>query len=166
LRRYTRALLLCLGLLLAGCYPDLDWRELSSSEGGFKVLMPARPTMASGTDASGRPQTLWTAEAGGSLFSVGYTDYADAAQSHIPAVRDTMLRAARGNLEQEKDIPPPQGPGLSLSMLGSTPDGNPRRLQVWLFARGSRLYQLAVIGKPGAVSTTETDTLFLSFRIN
>ena len=29
-------------LLLAGCYPDRDWRKLSSEEGRFQMLMPAR----------------------------------------------------------------------------------------------------------------------------
>jgi hypothetical protein len=29
--------------ITAGCYPALDWREVTSTEGGFVVLLPARP---------------------------------------------------------------------------------------------------------------------------
>ena len=30
-------------LLSAGCYPALDWREVSATDGGFAVLLPGKP---------------------------------------------------------------------------------------------------------------------------
>jgi ABC-type Co2+ transport system permease subunit len=44
--RICRTCLLVLVLALSACYPDLDWREVTSSDGGYKVLMPAKPEHA------------------------------------------------------------------------------------------------------------------------
>ena len=164
LRGGACALLLPLVWLLSGCYPELDWRELSSTEGRFKVLMPARPGMASGTDAAGRTQTLWTAEAGGALYSVGYTDFGEAADTHLLPVRDAMIRSARGKLVTEAETRPPQAAGRSFIIRGWAGDGSDRIVMVWLFPRGGRLYQLAISAKPGQVGTNEADTFVLSFK--
>jgi len=164
LRGGACTLLLSLVCLLSGCSPALDWRELDSSEGRFKVLMPARPSMASGTDAAGRTQTLWTAQAGGALFSIGYTDYAEAADSHLVRVRDVLIRSARGKLITEAETRPPYVAGRSFIISGWAGDGSDRIVMVWLFPRGGRLYQLAIAAKPGQVGTNEADTFVLSFK--
>ena len=158
------ALLLSLVWLLSGCYPDLDWRELHSAEGRFTVLMPSRPSMASGTDAAGRTQMLWTAEAGGALYSIGYTDFGVAANSHLLPVRDAMIRSSRGNLVTEADTRPPLAAGRSFVIRGWAGDGSDRIVMVWLFPRGGRLYQLAISAKPGKVEPSEADTFALSFK--
>lgn len=164
LRGGALALLLSLVWLLAGCYPELDWRELSSTEGRFKVLMPARPSMASGTDAAGRTQNLWTAEAGGTLYSVGYTDFGEAADTHLLTVRNAMVRSARGKLVTEADTRPPHATGRHFVIRGWAGDGSDRIVMVWLFPRGGRLYQLAISAKPDKAGTSEVDTFVLSFK--
>lgn len=157
------ALLLVLAGLLCGCSPDLDWRELHSAEGRFRVLMPARPAMASGADASGNAQTLWTAQAGAALFSVGYTDYADAAGAHLAPVREALVRSARGKLVQDADARAPRS-GRAFTIRGWAADGSDRILKVWLFPSGDRLYQLAVTGRPESAGVAEADTFVLSFK--
>lgn len=48
----TRALALAVALVcaaLAACSPDLDWRETSSADGRFAVLLPGKPREAART---------------------------------------------------------------------------------------------------------------------
>ena len=161
--RIRALLVLSLACLLQACSPELDWRELISPEGRFKVLMPARPSMASGADAAGHVQNSWTAEAGPRLFSVGYTDYRDAAQLHMQPVRDALVRAVRGKLVQEVEIQSAPA-GLSLTIQGWAGDGSDRVLLVWLFPRGARLYQLAIAATPGSISPADSDLFLLSFK--
>ena len=152
--------------LLVGCSPTFDWRELASQEGRFKVLMPAKPSEGSGSDGAGNPQSMWTAQAEGSLFSVGYTDYRDVAQGHVDAVRDLLLRSARGKLIRQAATQPPQPEGLGFTVQGLAPDGSDRLLQVWLFPRGARLYQLAVASRPGKLQPEQIDMFLGSIKLD
>lgn len=159
-------LLPALAALLAACSPTFDWRELRSTQGRFQLLMPARPSQASGNDAAGHPRTLWTAEAGAALFSVGYTDYPDAAQAHLNSARDLLVASARGKLLEQAATLPPQPAGTALTVQAIAADGSERRLQVWLFARDHRLYQLAVASRPGTLPEEQTETFRSSFRLD
>ena len=47
LRSRGTALVLAGALVLTACYPELDWREFTSPEGGFTVMLPSKPARAS-----------------------------------------------------------------------------------------------------------------------
>ena len=162
------ALLLSL-LLLTSCYADLDWRELKSTEGGFKVLMPARAKETSGpmgTGAGSATLKLWTAEAAGAVFGAGHADYPGNAAAELAAARDGLARNVRGKVISDRDVRTTNLPGLSgraLTIEGFAADGSARVVHARLYASGRRLYELAVIAKPGALSAADLEMFFGSF---
>ena len=159
------ALLLSL-LLLSSCYADLDWRELKSIEGGFKVLMPARAKETSGPMGAGAGSatlTLWTAEA---VFGAGHADYPGNAAAELAAARDRLARNVRGKVTSDRDVRTTNLPGLSgraLTIEGFAADGSARVVHAQLYASGRRLYELAVIAQPGALSAADLEMFFSSF---
>lgn len=168
---HTAALLLVLTLatMLPGCYADLDWRELKSTEGGFKVLMPARAKETSGPIGAGAGSatlTLWTAEATGAVFGAGHADYPGDAAAELAAARDGLVRNVRGKLTSEQDVRIANRPALfgrAVIIEGFAADGSPRVVHAHLYASGRRLYELAVIAKPGALSAADLEMFFGSF---
>lgn len=164
----ARTLLLALAavLLLAGCYPELDWKEMRSAEGGFKVLMPARWEIATVNGADGITRVRVMAQTPNALFGVGYADYPDEAASHIAATRDGLLPNARGRLTEDRVINGPTGTqARAVGIAGIAADGSPREIHARLIAREKRLFQLAVVSKPGTLSSADLDTFFLSFEL-
>jgi len=168
----TAAILLFL-LLLSGCYADLDWRELKSTEGGFKVLMPARVHQNAGpmgTGAGNVTLTLWTAETDGAVFGAGYADFPDTgdtaggAASQLSAARDGLARNVRGKVISEQTVHTASLPGRSLIIEGFAADGSSRVVHAHLYASGRRLYELAVIARPGALTETDLEMFFGSFK--
>lgn len=153
-------------LVLAGCYPDLDWKEMRSAEGGFKVLMPARWESATGKGPDGITQVRVMAQTPNALFGVGYVDYPDGAASHIATAQDGLLHNARGRLTEDRVISSAAGTqARAVGIAGTAADGSPREIHVRLIAREKRLYQLAVVSKPGSLSIADLDTFFLSFEL-
>jgi hypothetical protein len=62
-------------VLLAGCSPNLDWREFSWPEGGFSLLMPGRPAEESRTVTIGQwplELHLFSSAASGDSYAIGY----------------------------------------------------------------------------------------------
>ena len=159
---------LCCCVLMA-CSPELDWRELHADEGGFKVLMPGRATMASGPaggPASGNAgmTTMWTAESGHALFGAGFTDYGDDAVTHIDASRDGLARNLRGKIIEDRDSRDGDMTLRVIRLEGVASDGAARVMHAQLYASGHRLYQIAIIAKPGALTDNDLETFFTSFK--
>ena len=158
-----RAAALLLSLLLSGCYAELDWRELKSTDGGFKVLMPARAKETSGPIAGSATLTLWTAEAAGAVFGAGHADYPNDAAANLTTARDGLARNVRGKVTSEQEVRAANLPGRAVTIEGFAADGSPRVVHARLYASGRRLYELAVIAKPGALSTADLEMFFGSF---
>lgn len=172
-RSHSRAAALLLSLLLlSGCYAELDWRELKSTEGGFKVLMPARAnknTGPMGTGAGNAILTLWTAEAAGAVFGAGYADFPETADiagsvaSQLATARDGLARNVRGKVTSEQAVRVANLSGHSLIIEGFAADRSPRVVHARLYASGRRLYELAVIARPGALTEADLEMFFGSF---
>lgn len=166
LRRSLARLAALLALFtLAGCYPDLDWKELRLPQAGFRVLMPARVEASSGAGADGIAQSRWAAQTRLGLFGVAWADYPDSAAAHLGTVQDGLVRNAGGPAEAEQSRSEAGVESRRFSVRARAGDGSGRELHVRLIARGARLYQLAVVGQPGALSEADLDTFFLSFQI-
>jgi hypothetical protein len=108
----------------------------------------------------------WAAQTRDALFGVGYADYPDAAAGHVAAWRESLVRNAKGEISEDRELPagPNTGTARALTVSGKAADGSPRELHARLIALDHRLYQLAVVSKPGALSTSDLDTFFLSFE--
>lgn len=168
LARAAKLLPLLAALLLSACSPDLDWRELNSAEGNFQVLMPGRPKMVSGpaggAGGSNATMTMWTAETGNALFGAGYTDYSDEATTHIDASRDGLVRNIRGKIIEDRDTRDGDMILRVIRLEGVAPDGAARVMHARLYASSHRLYQMAIIAKPGALTENDLETFFTSFK--
>jgi hypothetical protein len=157
-----------LSLLLGGCYAELDWRELASKEGGFSVLLPARGTETSRplSGIAGNPvMHLWSARAADTAFGAGYANLFNAdGRAAMTTLRDGLVRNFRGRIVSERNLK--TGPIDSLEFVaeGSIGDAH-ATLNAQLLVSGARLYQLAVIGRTGAVTPADLEMFFESFRL-
>ena len=167
LRRLGALAGLSISLLLAGCYPDLDWRPLTPADARFTVLMPAKSQEDSRAIAGGATMHMWSTKAGDTVFGAGYADYPDDARSHFGAVRDALIGKSGNKVVDDRDITLHDMAGRALRIEAAA-DGqaaNARTVQVRLFLYGKRLYQLAVISRRDSISDEDVALYFDSFRI-
>ena len=155
-------------LLLAGCSPTYNWRDYTSADGAFRVLFPAKPaTHTRGIDLGGIKvdMTMTAAEVEGSTFAVGTAVAPDAAmaQATLPAMRQALLRNIGASDTGENKGAPPGGAVLDVDAVGKG-KGGPVRLVGRFLAKGTRVYQVIVVGKPGAMPPEHTEQFLSSFK--
>ena len=169
-----RARALCLALVcaaLAACSPELDWRETSSAQGRFAVLLPGKPYEAArkvSTTAGEVEMHMTAAQAAGWQFGVVWADYPASAAGEpeqlIDAQRDALLRNTAAKVIAEKSTPLDGRPGRLLTAEGRNGD-----TAVTLHARfvvdGVRLYQVAATGAKGGVDQNGIETFLDSFKL-
>ncbi len=153
--------------MLAGCSPTYNWRDYNSGDGSFRVLFPAKPaTHTRAIDLGGIKvdMTMTAAEVEGTTFAVGTAVAPDAAlaQATLPAMRQALLRnigaadkAAAGNAAT--------GNALDVDAVGKG-GGRPVRLVGRFVASGTRMYQVIVMGTPGAMPPEHTEQFLSSFK--
>jgi len=163
-RALLRALLLVpiilAGALLAGCNPPYNWRDYTSEDGRFKTLFPAKPAALTRTvDVAGLQveMTMTAAKVDGTTFAVGTALAPDPvrAQAALPAMRLALLRnigatdaAATGDLRVDAT-----GAG----------QGAPMHLSGRFEAKGSRFYQIIVLGPAGKTPPEQIEQFLASF---
>lgn len=157
-------------LLLAGCSPTYNWRDYTSADGAFKVLFPAKPaTHTRAIDLGGIQvdMTMTAAEVEGSTFAVGTAVAPDAAlaQATLPAMRQALLRniGAGDAAGKNESGTAPAGATLDVDAVGKG-NGGPVRLVGRFLAKGTRVYQVVVLGKPGAMPPEQTEQFLSSFK--
>lgn len=160
--RLQRLVPACLVLsLAAGCSPTYNWRDYTSSDGAFRVLFPAKPaTQTRNIDLGGIKvdMTMTAAEVEGTTFAVGTALAPDAAsaQATLPAMRQALLR----NIGATAALAPDGK--LDVDAVGKGNSG-PVRLVGRFVAKGARVYQVIVVGKPGAMPPEHTQQFLTSF---
>lgn len=170
--RRMRRPLLCATLLGAGllaCTPALDWREVRAEGTTATLLFPCQPKSQSRVAMlAGVPtrMTLLACDAQGLTFALAHADVGDPARV-APALA-ALAAALAANLEaQESRAAPLQVPGMTpnanairIRLDGHLPDATPVREQAALFARGTHVFQAAVLGaRPDAAADTFIDSL-------
>ncbi len=162
-----RAALALLCALLAACSPELDWRELASTEGRFSVLLPGkarRETRAVEMAAGLRSVTLFAYSQKDWSMGVAYWDYPDAAApgTELDAARDALLRKLRGALRYDKRIAVAGRAGREVYAESAAGD---LMLQARFVAVDKRAYQIAYFGAKNALAPADIDMLFSSFKL-
>lgn len=142
-------------LLLAGCSPSLDWRDVRPEGTGLVALFPCKPSshvrkvrlLDTELDLS-----LHACSADGKTFGVGHADVGDPTRVH--AALDALASAAAANI-QASEVPenPLAVPGMTpnprsrrLTLTGVRPDGGAVTMEVAVFSSGTRVYQATVLG--------------------
>jgi len=158
--------------VMAACTPTLNWREVRPDGAGIETLFPCEPDVHQRRVALGGASvqmTLLSCSAGGSTYAVGFADVVE--PQRVPAALAEFQQAAVRNLgagAAPTSAPftvPGMTPGVAaqrLSVSGQRPDGSPLQEQLALFAKGTRVYQAAVVG---SAETSATETFFGALRL-
>lgn len=160
--------LLCLALL-AACSPKYDWREIRGSSTPFVLAFPAKPNSQTRSTELGPlklEMTMHSVRVEGSTFAIGSATLPDAAQARaaLPLLKQALLT----NIGAQPDRETISVTGdIELEASGRQQaygKEQPLQLQARFLTRGKYLYQLVIIGPPGAVAREQSDTFFTSFR--
>ena len=165
MRRFAAVAVLC----LAACSAELDWREFTSPEGRFAVMLPGRPARDSRevTLAGAKaPMHMTSVQVSGMAFGVGYADLPPGADAErvIAEGRDALVRNIGGRVTAERPIALDGARGIEFEAEGSA-QGAIMRISARIAVADDRFYQVVFVGR--AERAAEVDpTLFPgSFRV-
>jgi hypothetical protein len=150
------------------------WKELSSPEGRFSVLLLANPKQEKSqiSKPEGKIDTVsyLAATPEGRAYSVAYSDYPEAwvktksPDEMLDGARDGAVARIKGNLLSEQKITIDGAAGRELFIVG---DGEPLTVQARLLTIDGRLYVLQAlsVGALHNVPDPDAERFFTSFRL-
>lgn len=148
-------------LLLAGCSPDYNWRQVRVADGAVTAFFPDKPrTESRGMQFDGHDLafSLTSVSVHDTLFAVGYAPLPQAIQGD-PAAREAFASAVIGSLYQGMgERPPPALPawGEPFVIEGNTQAATLRlKVVVWLTDRA--LVEGVVTAKASAFPQAQAD---------
>lgn len=173
----TSLVLLMVALALAGCSPTYNWREYRDEDGTYRVLMPGRvSSLSREINLGGLPSTMSMSGAlvDDTRFAVGMVRLpaTDRQEHALAAMQTAMLRNIGAISHQARDceITVVDPSGLSVARAAAqcvTAQGRinnkPASMQALFAARGSRAWQVVVIGE--RVDALQAQTMMDAFRI-
>jgi hypothetical protein len=169
-RRSRGALALLVTALLAACYPELDWREVSSTEGGYAVLLPAKPERATREVMIGDMRLVLhmaSVHKNGMAFGIAHATLpsvtADGGRLLADA-RDALVRNIGGRITAERTVLIGGRPAWEFAAEG-TAEGEPMRLAARLLATNDRFYQVVFVGRAGRGTESDVSMFLESFRL-
>lgn len=141
--------------LLAACAPELDWRELRLDPPGVSQLFPCKPSRQQRSAVVGgqeRPLVLHVCDAGGATWALSH--FRVRTPLEVPAALDALAAAAHANLgaarTEPREQPVPGAGGYAAAgryrISGHRPDGTALQSALLLYARGTVVVQLTVLG--------------------
>ena len=183
----TRLAALVCALLTAACNPTYDWREHHFDEGGFTILFPQKPGRAERkltTPAGDVTMKMVSVRIEETVFGAASAEFAappDAAA--LAAMHSALLKNLEGRVQSDQPVTssaPAALAGREVIKRGtvgksgnSGNSGNSstgaramdaQQLRVRFFVRGTRYYQIAAMGRAGAVPDADLDLFFASFK--
>lgn len=160
----SASLLLASATLVAGCNPTYNWRDFVSNDAGFRIQFPAKPSAQTRRiDLGGLrvDMKMTAAEVEDTTFAVGTAVFADSsqAQAALPAMRHALLRNIGA---PDTGALQPNNLSLDIDAAGHA-NGRPVRIVGRFVAKGTRAYQVVVMGKPGGMPAEQTAQFLGSF---
>ena len=175
-RRVMAALLstLACALLTVACNPAYDWREFHFDDGGFTILFPKKPGRAERkltTPAGEVTMKMVSVRVEDTVFGAASADFAAPPDAAVLASRHAALLKNLDGSEQSDRPVTSSAPAtlagrevIKRGMLGSGERVSEAQLRARFFVRGTRYYQIAVLGRAGAVPDADLDLFFASFK--
>ena len=166
--RSSHAILaLAAAVAVAACYPELDWREFTSPEGRFTVMLPGKPARESRELVlAGNPTTMHmvAAHAPEMAFGVGYADLPPGADPGraIQEGRVALLRNIDGVVMAERALN--GATGLEFEAEGAA-EGKPMRLAARVLVAGNRYYQVVLVARSARAGEVDRALFPGSFRL-
>lgn len=144
---------LLIAMLMAGCAPALDWRELRWPEAKLVAQFPCRPARQErSVPLAGQAvkMSLQVCDAGGASFAMTLTDVGEPAR--VPAAIEALRAAAIRNLDaagvaaQPWVVPgmTPQPQAGRWQLSGRLPDGQAMESMMAITSRGRHVVQISV----------------------
>jgi hypothetical protein len=170
-------------VLLAGCNPTYNWREVAGPDASYRALFPAKPaTFTREIDLDGLhvAMTMTAAEVEGATFAVGTAEAPDAARARaaLAAMRLALARnigAASAGADSSGTEPGAADPGAAQAAAAGAGqataaieargvrDGVTLRVVGRFEARGKRVYQAVVVGPASAMPAEQVEQFLTSF---
>jgi hypothetical protein len=156
---------------LGACSPEYNWRDYSSPTAPYRVMFPGKPdshTRSVDLDGLKVDMTMTATEVNGVMYAVGSAEVPDAARG--PAALNAMQTAMLRNIGASPAIastgPAVPVPGGRIDIEASgTRDGTPMRLVGHFEARGTRVYQVIVLGKASSMPAEQVKQFMSSFKL-
>jgi hypothetical protein len=152
-------------IALVGCQQHV-WKEFSSREGQFSLLMPGIPVEGMdmiNTSAGAVSGYTFSVEQEEFKYVVGYADYPEnvCQENYSDHILNSVRQGMKGTLLNERTLSLDKHPGRQL--IAESSDGYITQIRVFLVE--NRLYQLAMITKMEQVSSREIQKFFDSFQL-
>lgn len=164
--------LLLAAWLLAACSPELNWRDWRPEGSGLALSLPCKPTPQTRTvQLAGQPVrlSLHACSAGGQTWALAYADVGDPARlgTALSELRDSAAaNLSAGALQPAAALAVPGATPHAESgrwaLQGRLPDGKPVREEMAVFARGTVVFQVTVLGE--TLPAEAVATFFESLR--
>jgi hypothetical protein len=157
-------------VVLVGCQQPA-WKEFSSSEGAFSILMPGTPTEQIRTvkKLSGPVNVhMFLVEEGDVAYAVAYSDHPDTfVQERTPDlilddVRDGAVANAHGKLVRESIVALNGHQGRELDIESA---GGKVTIKNRIFLVGRRIYQVMAVTPRENTSPQDVNKFFESFAL-
>jgi hypothetical protein len=142
-------------LVLAGCSPMLDWREMRPEGSRAQMMFPCRPAShARAVALAGATveMSMFACSAGAATYALSFADLGDPALvtpalAELGAALPANVRAAAPAASQPLAVPgmTPNALAARWRIDGRLPDGRAVQEQAALFAHGTRVYQAAIV---------------------
>lgn len=157
--------------LMAGCAPDLNWREWRTADSALVQLFPCKPVRQQRrVVVAGRELqfVLQVCDAVAVTWAQAHADVGDPAS--VGPVLEALVDAAHGNVHAVRQPVVPQSvPGSTpqaaagrYRVRGKAPDGRPVDEILLLFVRGTTVVQVTALG--ARLPDEAVDTFFGSVR--
>jgi hypothetical protein len=169
-RWFAWAPVLAVTLVLVACYPELDWREVTSASGGYTVLMPARPDMAQRevlVAGVALMMSMTSVRREGMAFGAAYADIPRDHARHaeiLAAARDALVRNIDGHIASTREITIDGAAGQEFQADGKV-GRHSMRLAARVLIGGSRFYQVVYVGREGSLPESDAELFLGSFRL-
>ncbi|MEO8014230.1 MAG: hypothetical protein ABI642_08810 [Polaromonas sp.] len=162
-------------LVLAGCSPALNWREVRPEGTRLNLLLPCKPDKAQKVVPLGgraTPLSMLGCDADGATFAVAIADVGDPLQaaSVLALWQDLTLanmKATRASRQLLLLNVPGASPGIPVTRLqaqGQRGDGTAVSGQAAYFAQGSQLFQVVMYAPHITPEVAETFFSSLKFE--
>lgn len=163
--RWVLSSVLLSSLALSACSPVEDWRTVRPPASDLQLLFPCRPaSQTRSVVLAGAPVelTLLACAAGGSAYALKHGDVGDPAK--VAPVLRVLAAASALNIGAEAVAGEPYAvAGMTPSpearrrqLQGQLPDGRPVREEHLTFAKGTRVYQVSVVGTAPSAAAVQT----------
>lgn len=165
---------LCCALLTTACNPALDWREHHFEDGGFTIIFPQKPGRAERrlvTPAGEVTMKMVSVRIEETVFGAASAEFANPPDAAVlAAMHAALLKNLDGAVQSDEPVTSSAPAALAgrevfkRGRLGTGERATGLQLRARFFVRGTRYYQIAVMGRAGAVPDADLDLFFASFK--